>query len=123
MSDVARLAGVHRVTASVVLNDAEASTQVSQATRQRILEAARELGYRPNAMALALRRQRTDIVGFYRGSDLDAHHPFFADVINGLRRGCRNHDKDLLLYSEFEHRSPDEVYASLANGKVDGLLS
>jgi DNA-binding LacI/PurR family transcriptional regulator len=123
MSDVARLAGVHRVTASVVLNNADASTQVSEATRLRVLEAAEELGYRPNAMALALRRQRTDIIGFYRGSGLDAHHPFFADIINGLRRGCKNHEKDLLLYAEFEERPPDDVYATLANGKADGLVT
>jgi DNA-binding LacI/PurR family transcriptional regulator len=122
MADVARLAGVHRVTASVVLNNAEASTQVSEATRQRILDAAQELGYQPSALALALRRQRTDIIGFYRGA-VYLHDPWVADVLMGLQRGCEICRKDLLLYGEYEQRSADEVYASLVNGKVDGLIT
>jgi len=122
MSDVARLAGVHRVTASVVLNNAEARTRVSDATRQRILEAARQLGYQPNAMALALRRRRTDIIGFYCGYNANAHDPFTAEVINGLQKGCAAHHKDLLLYGDFEGRSADEIYAAVVNGKIDGLV-
>jgi DNA-binding LacI/PurR family transcriptional regulator len=122
MSDVAHLAGVHRVTASVVLNKAEARTRVSEATRQRILEAARQLGYQPNAMALALRRRRTDIIGFYCGYNANAHDLFTAEVINGLQKGCAAHHKDLLLYGDFEGRSADEIYAAVVNGKIDGLV-
>ncbi|NJM06596.1 LacI family transcriptional regulator [Candidatus Gracilibacteria bacterium] len=124
MSDVARLAGVNRVTASVALRGARAGTHVSEATRQRILEAARQLGYTPNAIALALRRQRTDIIGYYTGTVYpNTHDPFTADVINGIQRGCEKYRQDLLMYGGFERRSLDEIYAALSSGKIDGLVT
>jgi DNA-binding LacI/PurR family transcriptional regulator len=60
-ADVARLAGVSRATVSFVLNDAPDS-RVSQDTRARVLAAAAELGYIPNAAASALRAGRSQLV-------------------------------------------------------------
>jgi LacI family transcriptional regulator len=62
LKDVARLSGVTPGTASVILNGAKAGTRVSEATRQRVARAARELEYRPNASARRLKRQRADTV-------------------------------------------------------------
>ncbi|BBC92051.1 LacI family DNA-binding transcriptional regulator [Streptomyces griseofuscus] len=53
-ADVARLAGVSRATVSYVLNKTDA-VRISDATRQRVHEAARELGYVPHAAARSLR--------------------------------------------------------------------
>ena len=123
MSDVARLAGVNRVTASVALRGVRAGTHVSEATRQRILEAARQLGYTPNAIAMALRRKRTDIIGYYVGQGyLQPHDPFTADVIDGLQSGCGKYQQDLLMFGGFQRRSDDEIYAALSSGKIDGLI-
>jgi DNA-binding LacI/PurR family transcriptional regulator len=61
-ADVAAAAGVSRATVSYVLNGVDA--RVSERTRERVLEAARELGYTPNAMASALRAGRTSVVIF-----------------------------------------------------------
>jgi len=61
-ADVAAAAGVSRATVSYVLNGVDA--RVSDETRQRVLEAARNLGYTPNAMASALRAGRTSVVIF-----------------------------------------------------------
>jgi len=60
-ADVARVAGVARSTVSYVLNN-HPHQKISEATRQRVLAAAEELGYRPSAAARALRRGRTDLV-------------------------------------------------------------
>ena len=54
LKDVAALAGVDKGSVSVVLNGAKSNTGVSAATRQRILDAARELDYRPNPIAQRL---------------------------------------------------------------------
>ena len=61
-ADVAAAAGVSRATVSYVLNGVDA--RVSDETRQRVLQAARTLGYTPNAMASALRAGRTSVVIF-----------------------------------------------------------
>ncbi|WP_395570478.1 LacI family DNA-binding transcriptional regulator [Streptomyces sp. BK79] len=59
--DVARVAGVSRATVSYVLNNTEGG-RVSEATRERVREAARQLGYVPHAVARALRAGRSGIV-------------------------------------------------------------
>jgi DNA-binding LacI/PurR family transcriptional regulator len=122
MSDVARLAGVNRVTASVALSGARASTKISEATRQRILEAARQLGYVPNARALAFRNQRTHIIGYVGVSYLSPYDSFSAAVLTGLQRACNTYKYDLLLYGGFERENENDLYDSVASGKVDGLI-
>ncbi|MET9962881.1 LacI family DNA-binding transcriptional regulator [Streptomyces sp. NPDC006326] len=60
-ADVARLAGVSRATVSFVLNDTPGH-RVSEATRTRVLDAARQLGYVPHAAARSLRAGRSNLV-------------------------------------------------------------
>lgn len=60
-ADVARESGVSRTTVSYVLNDT-VGVAISQATRERVREAAQRLGYSPSAAARALRTGRSDIV-------------------------------------------------------------
>jgi len=59
-TDVARLAGVSQKTVSRVLND---EPYVSESVRERVLAAARELGYRRNLAAAALNRGRSQRIG------------------------------------------------------------
>jgi len=54
IADVARRAGVSKVTVSYVINGREGKVRISDETRRRIWEAIRDLGYRPNAVARAL---------------------------------------------------------------------
>ena len=61
-SDVAAEAGVSRATVSYVLNGADAKHRITPATRDRVLQVAERLGYERNAVALALRAGRTEIV-------------------------------------------------------------
>ncbi|GGP32372.1 LacI family transcriptional regulator [Streptomyces variabilis] len=60
-ADVARLAGVSRATVSYVLNNARA-VRISEPTRRRVREAARELGYVPHAAARSLRAGHSRMV-------------------------------------------------------------
>ena len=60
MADVARLAGVSQQTVSRVLND---SPHVRAATRERVEDAVRKLGYRPNRVARALVTGRSRTLG------------------------------------------------------------
>lgn len=69
--DVASQAGVSPATASRALNG---SVTVSDALRASVLEAASDLGYRPNNLARSLRRQRTDTIGVIVSDIANPHH-------------------------------------------------
>jgi LacI family transcriptional regulator len=79
LADVARQAGVSIATASRVLNGS--SHPVSDRTRERVLAAARELGYSPSALARALVTRRSRIIGVMVGDIVD---PYFAEITRGV---------------------------------------
>ena len=64
LADVAKLAGVSPTTVSLVVNDRPGSG-IPAPTRDRVLAAVQQLGYRPNRMAANLRRQRTGALGLH----------------------------------------------------------
>lgn len=80
MSDVARVAGVHKATASRALNPLTIG-QVNPVTARRVLAAAKQLGYTPNTMARSLRTSRTYTVGVLIP---DLTNPLFPPVVRGI---------------------------------------
>lgn len=122
LNDVAARAGVNKVTASIVLSGGRGNTRVSDATRQRILDAAGELQYLPNALAQSLRRRRTHTLGFYMGGFIDTRDLFLSEIVSGLQQGCEQNRHDFLMHGTFRGDSTGDIYAELLNGKVDGLV-
>lgn len=123
LEDVARLAGVSKMAASVVLNGAKSGTRVSMATRDRIMSAAAELDYRVNPIARSLRTKQTDIIGFYSGNhSLEDRSPYLSEILLGIRAATDEFDKDLLMFGVFDGKSESEVFRALSDGRVDGLV-
>ncbi len=123
LKDISQAVSVSPFTVSVVLNGAKSNTRVSPATREKILDAARDMGYLPNSLARALRNKSTNILGLYFGyGHLEPHDPFHAEVLTGLQRGCESCQKDLMIHYSFHRYGVDEVFAELAGGKIDGLV-
>ena len=116
IKDVARVAGVSVATVSRALNGAE---NVLPDTRQRIVDAARELRYSPSGAARSLITRRTDTIGALLP---DLHGEFFSELIRGIDQAARARGLHLLLSSS--HDDADEAAAALRamNGRVDGLI-
>jgi LacI family transcriptional regulator len=74
IKDIAKRAGVSYATVSRALNG---RPDVSEATRQRVFELAREMGYQPNAIARSLVKQKSQIIAVIVP---DVSNPFFADI-------------------------------------------
>ena len=119
LSDVAREAGVSTSTASVVFSG---KTKVSDATRDRVLEAAAALGYSgPDPMAASLRRGRSGIVavvleGQLRAAFLD---PVTIPMMDGLTDGIASLGAGVLLLRD--DPADDEVSA-LTTAPVDAAV-
>ena len=96
--------------------------RVAADTRRRVLETASRLGYQPNALARSLRRGRTGIVGLYTNHDYDARNNFLGTIIGALQRCCEVQGLDLLLHSARGGRSAEEMYGTLRDGRIDGLI-
>jgi LacI family transcriptional regulator len=102
IQELAAQSGVSVATVSRALNG---SPEVSEATRDRILELARRLDYTPSAAARALVRRRSHVVGVILDTGPghpDLLHPFFQEVLVGLKHGAGAGGYDLLLFASEE---------------------
>jgi DNA-binding LacI/PurR family transcriptional regulator len=121
--DVADLAGVSRTTVSLVLNDVQ-DIKISPATKQKVVEAAQELGYVPDAAAQALASRRAQIVGLIltRQPHQIASDAFIPQILDGLLDVMHQYDMRLIIdIVEPEHQS--EAYLQLVRAKrIDGIL-
>jgi len=97
--ELARHLGLSIGTVSRALND---RGDVNHETRQRVLEAAAELGYSPNQSGRSLRRGRTDLIAMIvpSGADDTLINTVFLSVLNGLKRRLRTHGLDLAVFVE-----------------------
>ncbi|MBW4028175.1 MAG: LacI family transcriptional regulator [Acidobacteria bacterium] len=110
LKEIARELGVSVVTVSKVLRNHE---DISKKTRDRVLECAKELGYRPNLTARSLVTGRSSLVGLVVP---DLIHPFFAEVARSLAATLRKQNLYLLVCSS-------EGDPELERNQVEHLLS
>lgn len=117
MRDVAREAGVSIKTVSRVVNN---QGEISEETRQRVLDAIQRLGFRPSKLARALVTQRTDTVGLILG---DISNPFFSEVARGVMDTARAQGYDVFLCnSDYDPQQEIHALYSLADHNVDGMI-
>src|SRR3954453_1408133 len=118
---VARAVGVSPTTVSNAYNRPH---KLSPALRERILEAAHDLGYPgPNPAARSLRRGRAGSIGLLFGEALTYvfQDPGAVEFLRGLAEGTARHNTVLQLIAALD-ADAEEGASLLANAIVDGLL-
>jgi len=107
LRDVAAASGVSRATVSFVLNENPNQT-ISAATRERVRQVARELGYVPHGIAKALREGSSRIVVLYIDTDLDGNYS--RSYIRGLDEELAAHGHVLLVrHGRADTRSTQQI--------------
>lgn len=115
--DVAARAGVSVATVSRVLSD---HPSTSPASRAKVLAAATELGFRPNAQARSLRKTRTNTIGVLVS---DVRNPFFAEIAHTVAQTAIASDIATLLCNADEStEQQDHCLDLLVSQRVDGMI-
>jgi DNA-binding LacI/PurR family transcriptional regulator len=117
--DVAKEAGVSQTTVSFVLNHV-AAANISDETRQRVVAAAKQLGYVPDAAARALVRGRTQIIGVVV-TTLD--DPFIGALVQTIESAA--HDQGYVVILASSNDIPEREIAAatmLQSRRVDGVI-
>lgn len=114
---IAQELGISHSTVSRVLNEKQ-SNLVSGATRERIMEAATRMGYRPSRIAQALQGRSTRLIGVFVP---DADDYFFQTVITHLRHTLEESDYELMVFVS----APKQITAKwhqLLQWDLDGVF-
>lgn len=121
--DVAIRAGVSRTVVSFVLNDRPHSG-IPEETRQRVMLAARELGYRPNRSARSLASGSTRTIGVFVGETRnDAYGDAFLPVLlRGIDLSARSMGYRIVLQHPEDRSSTNPYFEPFRDGSVDGVL-
>lgn len=116
IADVAELAGVDRAVVSKVLSE-DPSLRVRDETRQRVLDAAEALRYRPNFHARGLARARAGAIGLL----IQSGNPLIVPIIGGAEEVAA--ERGLLLWTASHEGELTERYMRLLRGgAVDAAL-
>lgn len=118
IKDVAKKVGVTPATVSMVINN---NPKISQKTREKVLEAIKELNYHPNYIGRSLVKGKTNNIGVVAS--------FFASLfalesVRGIEQVLRNTQYNLILYSTrgLEENEADLLQRIYYERRADGLI-
>ena len=115
MADIARHVGVSRPLVSIVLRGVDGA---SDETRERVLNAAAELGYRPDSLAQRLRSSRTR----HLGVTFELRRPFEVELVEHMFPVVDDLGYHLLLGAMTPHRNQKVVVDELLGYRCEGLI-
>jgi DNA-binding LacI/PurR family transcriptional regulator len=115
LADVAAQAGVSVALASIVMRGAPGA---GAATRERVLDVARRLGYRPDSRARLLRSGRSHLLGVV----FDVRHPFHVDLLTGLYEAADTAGYQLTLSAVTPRRDEATAVGGLLQDRCEALV-
>jgi len=117
LKDIAKKFNVSISTISKALKD---SAEISEVTRKKIQEYAKEINYKPNLNALSLKNRRTKTIGILVPDMLNY---FLAQVLKGIEKTAIKHDyKVVICITNNSYNKEVETIEMLSNGSVDGFI-
>lgn len=118
LKDIAKKTGLSVATVSLALNKKE--HRLSEKTIAVVRDAARELNYRPNQIAVGLITQRTKTIGLIVP---DICNQFFAEIAKGAEAQCQEYGYNVILCNTNDHPDKDLDYMDvLLDRGVDGII-
>jgi LacI family transcriptional regulator len=118
INDVARLAGVAKVTVSRVIND---SQLVTRETRRNVMAAIESLNYAPDKQARGLASKRSFLIGLVYDNP---NALYISDIQKGILSVCRQAGYELIMHPS-DMTSPglnSEIVQFVSRAQVDGLI-
>ncbi|AJS61129.1 LacI family DNA-binding transcriptional regulator [Paenibacillus sp. IHBB 10380] len=115
IKDVAKLAGVALSTASYALSG---DSRVSVKTRAKVVEAARQLNYRKNGIAMDLKRSNTNTIALIL---TDMSGPYYSELIHSVQEVTLTNGYDLIACSSLGGKDSTAV-KFLREHRVDGAI-
>lgn len=122
LADVGRAAGVSAMAASTVLNGARTSSRIAADTRERILEAAARLRYRPNATARALVNRRMNTIGVAAvigGGELNG---YAMEIFTGILGAADRASQNTTMFTLHDWDRDTARLHGWCDGRIDGLI-
>ena len=117
IADVAQRAGVSKTTVSHTLSG---KRPVSPETRQKVEQAVRELGFRPNMLAQGLRMQRSQTIALIIP---DITNPFYPVLSRGLQSALIEHGYHTFLCNTDGQREQEQAFLDdVVHRRVDGIV-
>lgn len=118
IKDIAEKTGLSVSTVSLVLNNKK--HRLSQETRDRVWAAAREMGYRPNQLAVSLVTRRSKTVGLILP---DVTNMFFGEIAKGAEEESQRNGYSLILCNTNDNPQKDIDYMNvLLDRGIDGVI-
>jgi LacI family transcriptional regulator len=122
LADVGRAAGVSAMAASTVLNGARTSSRISDETRQRIVEAAARLRYRPNATARALVNRRMNTIGVVAALGDGDLNSYAMEVFTGILAASTKREQSTTMFTLHDWDRDTARLHGWCDGRVDGII-
>lgn len=116
--DIAAYTGMSITTVSLVLNNRP--SKISEETKKKVVEAAKELNYSPNQLAVGLITKRTQTLGLIVS---DISNIFFSILAKGVEQACQKEGWSVVLCNSWDlHERDMELIGVLTSRGVDGII-
>lgn len=120
ISDVAAKAGVSRSLVSAVLSGKKSTIRVSAATRENVLQAAREINYSPSLIAKSLLAKKSFLLAYLCSGG--GSWGVSTRLLQSIQNACRQHDYSLVVYPSDSLEDEARNLRAALERQVDGII-